>query len=1043
MKKNLFCLIMALIFFLALPVFFSAFSGTGLTYHNESEPASPSLKRLVIDPGHGGKDPGAVSSYIIEKEFNFDFSLALRDYLKKYYLVDILMTRETDEDIKLDDRAQMANAWNADFFFSVHSNAFNGVASGYEDFIFNGEVCDDNVRIRREIHPYIAGVWEGAGRPNRGMKKADFRVLRNTKMPAMLVEMGFLDNKEDAALLNNEDFFIRLVEQTGEGIAAALGLPPLLGMEGPGIDVNQNWTAAEKVQVKMNKNADTVDHIEYSLYGATEKGWQKYTKPFDIKNEGKTIIMARNVFAGIDLVSDSVTAVVKIDRTGPEEPVIKLSSNSWTRSDVSFTITDGIDVGDETDFTLIENGDHDFSAGFLNNLAANDGGGLKLDRWEEPFEGDNVLTMGSLPVSRSKEAARSGNYGLLTTTDDEHGQRVSYEHMCRGDDFYYSGWVRTDSSYRGTALTGLSFGVPWEVERKGYQAIIDVRSGEGHSAAFQLRRDYWTLIATDDNLKIEAEEWYRIEIFWSESGKITARLYEENGEMVSEISGEDNVYKSGLYGVCAFGNSSFDDLVAGTFSNYHSDIFVGYAESGAAGDFHHVLFQAKEDFQGDIRLSALNFSKGFKNAGEAELGSVQCLDGSGYQLLNSESFSEGDKYVVINNISLKKGSFYVIGNTNGYYRKEDKVRPQGGYMNILKSGHLRRDIGTDLYNRTYGFAEYVFIPQKTTGYRLSPPLDLSSLGIVAGSRISWDASIPAGSDVFVEVSYNGLTWHKVANGNPLPFLSNGDNLEGKTLYLRQTLTTESDYKGPRLNQLTVDIRGISHGAGGVTSQYRIGKDGTWKGYNESLIVNDAGITEIYARSRDRLGNIGPEAVAEVKIDRKAPDIKFEMVRSDGNLYKEGRRTPLDVSVTPHFTDSESGIDETSMALSLDGGLTWVLYSDPVIISGEGNYTVKARCKDNVGNKAEKSVTIQIGDPAPGDITGTGDITVTDAITLLRYLAGLVDLEEDQLVRSRVNNYLSGPCVSDVITILRFIVGILNDFPVNSQLMNEEDEPENY
>ena len=122
------------------------------------------LKKLTIDPGHGGRDPGAVR-FIVEKEYCLKLGLALRDYLLSEYLVDIQMTRTRDVYVSLSERAAKANRFGAELFFSIHINAGGG--AGYEDFIWSGAVGNQTVQFRSTIHREVARVWEKHGRPNR------------------------------------------------------------------------------------------------------------------------------------------------------------------------------------------------------------------------------------------------------------------------------------------------------------------------------------------------------------------------------------------------------------------------------------------------------------------------------------------------------------------------------------------------------------------------------------------------------------------------------------------------------------------------------------------------------------------------------------------------------------------------------------------------------------------------------------------------------------------------------------------------------------
>ncbi len=181
-----------------------------------------SVPRIFLDPGHGGRDSGAIG-YVVEKEMCLIFGLALQEALSNY-LCEIRMSRTTDIYLSLQERTDMANRWNADFYFSLHSNAFNGIASGYEDFIFDGRVGEATRRYQDVIHRRVARVWTDAGRPNRGKKRANFHVLRETRMPAMLVENGFVDNYQDAMLLKSPIFREKLTEAMALGIIEALQL---------------------------------------------------------------------------------------------------------------------------------------------------------------------------------------------------------------------------------------------------------------------------------------------------------------------------------------------------------------------------------------------------------------------------------------------------------------------------------------------------------------------------------------------------------------------------------------------------------------------------------------------------------------------------------------------------------------------------------------------------------------------------------------------------------------------------------------------------
>ncbi len=181
----------------------------------------------MIDPGHGGKDPGACGQGLQEKNLTLNMAKLLRTYLLNNYKCQVALTRETDVFMGLSDRARKANAWKANYFISLHINAGGG--AGYEDFIYT-KLSDTGTtaKIRNAVHSKVAKVWIDANRPNRGKKKANFAVLRETSMPAVLLENGFIDNMIDVILLKQKPFVDKLIKAMGDGIALGLNLPVIL-----------------------------------------------------------------------------------------------------------------------------------------------------------------------------------------------------------------------------------------------------------------------------------------------------------------------------------------------------------------------------------------------------------------------------------------------------------------------------------------------------------------------------------------------------------------------------------------------------------------------------------------------------------------------------------------------------------------------------------------------------------------------------------------------------------------------------------------------
>lgn len=179
--------------------------------------------KLYLDPGHGGSDSGATGNGLKEKNLNLDIAKRIRDLLiQNYEDIEIRMSRITDETKTLNQRTKEANSWGADFYLSIHINAFNGTARGYEDYIHNSlSDSSQTAKYRNTIHEEIIKVNR---LPNRGKKKANFHVLRETKMSAMLTENGFIDNATDAKLLASSNWRQAVAQGHVNGLAKAFNL---------------------------------------------------------------------------------------------------------------------------------------------------------------------------------------------------------------------------------------------------------------------------------------------------------------------------------------------------------------------------------------------------------------------------------------------------------------------------------------------------------------------------------------------------------------------------------------------------------------------------------------------------------------------------------------------------------------------------------------------------------------------------------------------------------------------------------------------------
>lgn len=178
---------------------------------------------VVVDAGHGGSDPGASGNGLIEKVWNLEVARILKEKLEEVGLT-VIMTRNSDTFVSLARRAEIANENNADLFISIHFNAFNGSANGWEDFIYNALSSDStSPELQNAVHNAVIPLLNQYGLTNRGKKRANFAVLRLTNMPAVLIEAGFADNAKDAKVLKQAQYKEDLATALTNGVQAYLG----------------------------------------------------------------------------------------------------------------------------------------------------------------------------------------------------------------------------------------------------------------------------------------------------------------------------------------------------------------------------------------------------------------------------------------------------------------------------------------------------------------------------------------------------------------------------------------------------------------------------------------------------------------------------------------------------------------------------------------------------------------------------------------------------------------------------------------------------
>lgn len=175
--------------------------------------------KIMIDAGHGPDTPGKRSPDGRIREFHFTSAVA--EEVKQRLIMDghmVFFSHQSDQDVPLYERTLLANRLNADLFISIHANAmghtFND-ANGIETFTYT--------HPQKVSQQLAAAVQQSlilvTGRKNRGVKQADFAVLRDTQMPAILVECGFMTHKIEVELLKSLAYRKRCAQGICFGIA--------------------------------------------------------------------------------------------------------------------------------------------------------------------------------------------------------------------------------------------------------------------------------------------------------------------------------------------------------------------------------------------------------------------------------------------------------------------------------------------------------------------------------------------------------------------------------------------------------------------------------------------------------------------------------------------------------------------------------------------------------------------------------------------------------------------------------------------------------
>lgn len=212
--------------------------------------------KIAIDAGHGPNTPGKRSPDGSLREFQFNSAVAkyLISLLHEYEGIETFSVFADDVDVPLFMRTNIANDRKADLYLSIHANASGDTwsdAEGIETYIYaTGGIAEE---VAKTIHPILVARTK---RKDRGVRVANFHVLRETKMPAFLFECDFMTNKQEVKLLKSDEYRMNVAEAIAEGVGAYYHLKK---KEVPKVEQKQEVSAWAKEAQKWVKEKGISD----------------------------------------------------------------------------------------------------------------------------------------------------------------------------------------------------------------------------------------------------------------------------------------------------------------------------------------------------------------------------------------------------------------------------------------------------------------------------------------------------------------------------------------------------------------------------------------------------------------------------------------------------------------------------------------------------------------------------------------------------------------------------------------------------------------
>lgn len=304
---------------------------------------------LTIDAGHGGKDPGAIGpTGVQEKDITLKLALKVGNLLTARG-VNVNYTRTDDRSVELSERAVFANTAKAKYFLSIHINsAANAAANGTETYAYasGGQGEKLAAAIQKNL---VAAI----GLTNRGVKFANFAVLRETNMPAALTEVNFICNPKEEAMLKDEAFLNKAASGIAKGVIEFLGLKwevapaPQPEQQFTLIMGKTEATAAQMVSYALKSNAKpllpncTIEELAQAFIEEAEiegvradVAWAQSLKETGYFKYGGIVLPEQNNYSGIGALNNSKgeAAVFESPRIGARAQIQHLKAYASTEA---------------------------------------------------------------------------------------------------------------------------------------------------------------------------------------------------------------------------------------------------------------------------------------------------------------------------------------------------------------------------------------------------------------------------------------------------------------------------------------------------------------------------------------------------------------------------------------------------------------------------------------------------------------------------------------------------------------------------------------